>query len=495
MLLKVPCPVLSMVESYLGSKDKFNLRLTCKLLSSILSQWELPYFRSHYVPTRTLQASFISAVGEVLPSPLFPERFGATKLVEKATILRSSHSIARACMKCNHNLPHTAITLPTLVHHGVDAPILKMQSDHRCFHDLPITYESKEQMESVYPQDAVFAVNLLQFNSPTEYTSTVFLCCSHGCFRDLAIKMCGSPTPVAVIGQEVTFVQKLDASRIAVELRYFTFFSKHLSLLVEYSSTNMVVRSFRFRMENFHYRAPGGGAYTSLDFSTFAEVLPAVGMDCAQSWLRTCDSITSSGPAHMLLKTMAQKGQRTEEALLQWFPEHSLTPEEFSSFLELFHFPFTTSPHPYLYVEEGEEGGDLLLFEMTYSFSAIIYNDGLDWVMEGFVHNFEFPAHQNRALLRNLRTNLQTAYEQTALQRGMVGVHGTLERLRFDFFVLSCDENSIVSASSYEYDDLIDDDEETETETSESESEVDSEETETEPEPEDEDEIMTEAVV
>lgn len=182
----------------------------------------------------------------------------------------------------------------------------------------------------------------------------------------------------------------------------------------------------------------------------------------------------------MLLKTMVQKGQRTEA--LQWFPEHALTAEEFSSLLEV--FPFTTSPHPYLYVEEGEEGGELLLFEMTYSFSAIIYNDGLDWCMEGFVHNFEFPAHQNRALLRNLRTNLQTAYEQTALQRGMVGVHGTLERLRFDFFVLSCDESSIVSASSYEYDDLIDDDEETETETSESESEVDSE-----------DALMTEAAV
>jgi len=277
--------------------------------------------------------------------------------------------------------------------------------------------------------------------------------------------MCGSPTPVAVIGQEITYVQKLDDSRIAVELRYFTYFSKHLSLLVDYASTNMVIRSFRFRMENFHYRAPSAGAYTSLDFNTFAEVIPAEAMECSQAWLTTCDTIATTVPSQML-KLMARDRTRA----FRGFPERSFTAEEFSDFLG--RFTFITTPHPHLYLEEGDEEGDLLLMEMMYSFAAIIYNDGLDWSMEAFVHDFHFPAEQNRALLRNLRNNLQSHYEQTALQRGMVGVHGTYERLRFDFFVLSCDETSIVSESSYEYEDLIDDDE-------------------TETEPEDEDAVMS----
>ena len=49
----------------------------------------------------------------------------------------------------------------------------------------------------------------------------------------------------------------------------------------------------------------------------------------------------------------------------------------------------------------------------------------------------------------------------------MVGVHGTYQRLRFEFFILSCDEVSVISASEYEYEDLMDET---------TESEVDSEE-------------------
>lgn len=483
MLNKVPSPVLSLMESYLGSKDKYNLRLTCKLLYTILPQWELPLYRSHFMPTKTLQSSFISSVGEVFPSPLFPERFGTGKLVEKGAILRSSHSYARACMGCNHHLPHTAITLPALIHHGKDAPVLNMQRDHHCFHDIPVTYDSKEKQEAVFPQDSVFAVNLLQFNAPTEYNSTVFLCCSHRCFRHLAIQMCGSPSPVAVIGQEIVFMQKLDEERLGMEMKYSTFFSKHLSLLVEYSSTNMVVRSFRFRMENFHYRAPGGGAYTSLDFAAFAEVRPADALGGSRLWLEQCDVFTTTSTQMVMLKKMLQTEARAQQS--RWFPERSFSAQEYSDYVS--RFPFALSAQPHLYLEEGEQGGDLLLMEMQYSFSAIIYNDGIDWCMEAFVHNFEFTREQNRALLKNLRNNLQAHYEQTPLQKGMVGVHGTYERLRFDFFILSCDESSIVSESSYEYEDLINEEE------SESESEVDETDHETDDDDEDDDEVMTEA--
>ena len=72
---------------------------------------------------------------------------------------------------------------------------------------------------------------------------------------------------------------------MGVELRYFTIFSRHLSLLVDYSSTNMVIRKFRFRMENFHYRAPPGGYFTSLDFKTFAEITPKD----AEAWAKQFD--------------------------------------------------------------------------------------------------------------------------------------------------------------------------------------------------------------
>jgi hypothetical protein len=133
MMLRLSSPVLSMIESYLGSRDKLNLRLTCKLLYAELPQHELPLYRPHFMPTSTLQSSFVSATDQVVPSPLFLERFGASKVVENAKLLRSSHSIARACMSCNHHLPHSAITLPTLVHCGVDQPILKMSDDHKCF--------------------------------------------------------------------------------------------------------------------------------------------------------------------------------------------------------------------------------------------------------------------------------------------------------------------------------------------------------------------------
>lgn len=473
-MLRLPSPVLSIVESYLGSRDKLNLRLTCRLLYSTLPKWELPLYRSHFMPTSRLQSSFLSATDQVVPSPLFLERFGSSKIVENAKLLRSSHSIARTCMSCNHHLPHSAITLPTLVHCDADQPILPMASDHKCFHAIPSTYQSTQRGEKyVYPQDSVFAVNLLQFNAPNEYTSTVFLCCSHSCFTKLAIRMCGSPAPVAVIGQEIVFVQKLDDQRIGVELRYSTYFSKHLSLLVDYASTSMVIRKFRFRMENFHYRAPSAGAYTSLDFSTFSDVTPSQAEVCSRTWTALTEAMEGATSSHMVLKAMS--GLKTEG--MQWFPETVMEAEAFSNFLDRFNHIAT--PHPYLYVEEGEEGGDLLLMEMVYSFSAIIYSDGLDWTMEAFVHDFDFPANQNRALLRNLRTNLQTHYECSPLQRGMVGVHGTYQRLCFEFFLLSCDEEiSVISDSSYEHEDLMD-------ETTESESEPD-------PEPEPEPEAMNE---
>lgn len=464
MMLRLSSPVLSMIESYLGSRDKLNLRLTCKLLYAELPQHELPLYRPHFMPTSTLQSSFVSATDQVVPSPLFLERFGASKVVENAKLLRSSHSIARACMSCNHHLPHSAITLPTLAHCGVDQPILKMADDHNCFHSLPATYQREQREESyVYPIDTVFAVNLLQFNCPDEYTSTVFLCCSHSCFRTLAVRMSSAPTPVALIGQEIIFVQKLDDQRIGVELRYFTVFSRHLSLLVDYTSTTMIIRKFRFRMENFHYRAPSGGYFTSLDFNTFAEIIPKDVEACSRMWASLTETMEGAPSSHMVLKSMVTTGLKTEG--MQWFPETPMEAEEFSNFLERFNHIAT--PHPHLYVEEGEEGGDLLLMEMQYSFAAIIYNDGIDWCLEAFVHNFNFPAHQNRALLSNLRTNLQTHYECSPLQRGMVGVHGTYQRLRFEFFILSCDEVSVISASEYEYEDLMDET---------TESEVDSEE-------------------
>lgn len=473
MICRVPSPVLSIVESYLGSRDKLHLRLTCRLLYAELPKHELPLYRPHFMPTSTLQSSFVSATDQVVPSPLFLERFGASKVVENAKLLRSSHSIARACMRCNHHLPHSAITLPTLVHCGVDQPILKMGSDHKCFHSLPPTYHREQSEEPyIYPIDTVFAVNLLQFNAPDEYTSTVFLCCSRMCFRSLAVRMCLAPTPVALIGQEISFVQKLDDQRMGVELKYFTIFSRHLSLLVDYSSTNMVIRKFRFRMENFHYRAPPGGYFTSLDFKTFAEITPKDAEACSRMWSTLTETMEAAPSSHMVLKAMASAGLKTDG--MQWFPETPMEAEEFSNFLDRFNHIAT--PHPHLYVEEGEEGGELLLMEMTYSFAAIIYNDGVDWCLEAFVHNFDFPAnHQTRALLRNLRNNLQAEYEDTMLRRGMVGVHGTYQQLLFDFFLLTCDEVSVISESSYEHEDLMDES---------TESEVDSDETETEPEPE-----------
>ena len=454
MICRVPSPVLSIVESYLGSRDKLHLRLTCRLLYAELPKHELPYFRPHFMPTSTLQSSFVSATEQVVPSPLFLERFGALKVVENAKLLRSSHSIARACMRCNHHLPHSAGTLPTLVHCGVDQPILKMGEDHKCFHSLPAIPAVPE--EDRY----VFAVNLLQFNAPDEYTSTVFLCCSRMCFRSLAVRMCLAPTPVALIGQEISFVQKLDDQRMGVELKYFTIFSRHLSLLVDYSSTNMVIRKFRFRMENFHYRAPPGGYFTSLDFKTFAEITPKDAEACGRMWSTLTETMEAAPSSHMVLKAMASAGLKTEG--MQWFPETPMEAEEFSNFLDRFNHIAT--PHPHLYVEEGEEEGDLLLMEMTYSFAAIIYNDGVDWCLEAFVHNFDFPANQTRALLRNLRNNLQAEYEGTMLRRGMVGIHGTYQQLLFDFFLLTCDEVSVISESSYEQDDLMDETTESEPE-------------------------------
>ena len=464
IMLRLPSPVLSIVESYLGSKDKYNLRLTCKLLYTTLPQWELPLYRPHFMPTSTLHASFVSDIGKVVPSPLFLERFQADRMVEKSNVLRSSHSIASACMNCNHYLPHSAVTLPSLAYCGKDQPILAMQHDHHCFHALERTYDKPDRMHEdddgmVYPQDAVFAVNLLQFITPTEYNSTVFQCCSSTCFRQLAMRMCSSPSPVAVIGQEVTMVQKLDEDGIGVELRYFTYFSRHLSLVLDYVSTRMVVRKFRFRMENFHYRAPSAGYYTCMDFNTFCKITPSEAIDLSIKCHNVADIISNSSPSHML-KAMVQNGQSSD--LFRGFPERVFTSEEFSDFVEV--QSCSIPPHPFLIMQDGEEPGQFRVMLMTYSFAAIIYNDGLDWCMEAFVADFQFTREGNRDLLRNLRTNLQLHYEQSPLQRGMVGVQGTFERMNFDFFLLSCEESSVVSESEYEYEDLMEEEEEEEEE-------------------------------
>ena len=121
---------------------------------------------------------------------------------------------------------------------------------------------------------------------------------------------------------------------------------------------------------------------------------------------------------------------------LQNLPETIFTSESFSEFIDC--FPCGTITYPYLYTEE--EGGEMLLMELTYSFSAIIYNDGVEWGMEAFIYNFGFAREDNVEMLKNLRTALQIYYEESAMQHGMVGIHSTTERLRFDFVVLSCDE-------------------------------------------------------
>lgn len=472
MLCRVPSPVLSMVESYLGSKDKFNLRLTCKLMNTVLPQWELPLYRPHFIPTSRLHSSFISAVDENIHSPLFPHRFGSEQVIENGSVLRSSHALIRACMNCNHYLPQTAVTLPSLVCHDIDPPILNMGKDHHCFHDLPVTYSNTDTTSSsVTPYDTAIAVNLLNFNGPTfngptEYTSTVFLVCSGRCLRALASHLCASTRPVAVIGQEINYVKKLDDNRVGVELRYFTFFSRHLSLLVEYASTNMVIRRFKFRMENFHSR-PVESPYLNLDFTTFAEISLDQAFAPSKTWMDVSMLATvSTRTSYEALLAGAHMGQNGGN--LSWFPETEFSSEEFSLFLE--HFPSIVVAHPHLYTEE--ENGEFLLMELTYSFSAIIFNIGTQWWMQAYVYDHGFGREQNIAILKNLRNNLQAQYEGSPMQKGFAAIQSPAQpfltqRVLFEFNVLSCDESlddsaSVVSetSSAFSVDEMVTDDEE-----------------------------------
>lgn len=464
IMLRLPSPVLSIVESYLGSKDKLNLRLTCKVLFTELPQHELPLYRPHFMPTSLLKDSFVTGIGHSLSSPLFPERFQPYQLVDKVgPPTRSSHSTVRVCMECNHYLPHSAVSLPTLVHCGTDQPILPMDSDHQCFYARRPTSSASYEVDEdygvdgvegeVFPQDAVFAVNVLRFNSPSEFTSTVFQCCSTHCFRHLAAKMCASPTPIAVIGQEITHVQKLENYEMLVSLRYFTYFSSHLSLLVDYNSTHMDMRTFRLRMENFHRQVGCGGSFTSFELETIAQISLLDAADCSQAWVTTCE-LTDEQPQTMLKLMTRFRG-------LNAFPETSLDEEEFDDLRNYYGYGFNDGQQHFL-LTTPLEGGGSVTYHMNYSFAVIIHHGSTDWLMEAFVTHFDFPPNQIRALLRNLQHNLQVHYSGTSLHGGIVAMQDTSYMRFFEFLDLSCDESSVESVT--DYDDLMEEEEEEEEE-------------------------------
>jgi len=460
MLCKLPSPVLSLVESYLGSKDKINLRATCKLLATELPQWELPLYRSHFMSKTFRTAAFLST-DHSIPSPLFFQRFSNYAVIERAKVSTYSHTLSKTCCKCGHHIPRSALTLPSLAYYTPDKPILSMSSDHRCIHAFKPTYGKADiSKRIVHPGDAVYALNLIQFDTPTTYKSTIVLCCTGGCCERVSRRIMESPTPVAVITQRIEGVQRLGDHVAGVELGFEVYFSKHLSIVVDYSSTNMIMRKFRLRMENYHYRAPPMGNYTLFDFNSFGHITLNDGMtvQCSKNWHLITEEVLHA-PSVEAIKALRR---RSYEMMLRegdYFPELQMDGQIYAEFLE--HFNHISSAYPFIHVLENQEENELQVVQMAYSFSAIIYNDGPWWAIEAYVHDFEIGRERIRALLRNLRRNLRYAFEGTELRKGMVGVFGTLMRESFYIDpVFDCDAPSIAgTASDYSYEDLLTDEE------------------------------------
>lgn len=458
MLSKLPSPVLSLVESYLGSKDKINLRATCKLLATELPQWELPLYRSHFMSKTFRTAAFLST-DHSIPSPLFFQRFSNYAVVERAKVSTYSHTLSRTCCKCGHHLPRSALTLPSLAHYTPDKPILPMRFDHNCFHAIKPTYGNVDPSKHIFlPYDAVYALNLIQFDSPTTYKSTIVLCCSEHCYGQVSRRIMESPTPVAVICQIIRGVQRLGDHVAGVELGFQVSFSKHLSIVADYSSTNMIVRKFRLRMENYHYRTPPMGNYTFFDFKTFGHVTLNNGMtvQCSKNWHLITEEVLRA-PSVEAIKALRR---RSYEMMLRegdYFPELQMDGQIYAEFLE--HFNHISSEFPFIHVIENQEENEIQVVQMAYSFSAIIYNDGPWWAIEAYVHEFDIGRERIRALLRNLRRNLQLGFEGTAVRQGMAGVFGTL--IRETFYIAPTFDYDAASTSSSDtsYEDLLTDEE------------------------------------
>lgn len=452
MLVQLPAPLLSLVDTFLGCRDKFNLRMTSKQMLHACEEYKDPMYACHFIPTRMMRYACAFRYGPLnaLHNPLVQAPIGICNM----PFLADRFSLAQACSHCNHTIPPTATLLPTLLNRPYATAQWAHPSphDHKCFYKLmqlqgklPHTADPEDVG---YMFDAPYVVEVIQCFGPNDGRKYTGLTCDMDCLKNFAQTVFHShDAPALVVGTRIDQVRHLTNGKTVLRLSKVVYMDQNFNMIAEFHSAGNLMKNLKFRyapLENIGERQIFHEEFAMLEY------LP----------LRTEHNLHV---AHNFFTATEYQRKRTDSRVHMTSPFAALISDKYTIHRPegwIWHamnaFEFIDDP-PIPFHSELEildEGGFIVHARavMTYEWSATIYYNTYSytppyqWEMKVHVRDRGVSTEENFALMRNLRFNIDLLWDASAVKHCYIQVGNTASCLNFHIDSLHADEEDLDSS-------------------------------------------------
>lgn len=452
MLALLPSEILANVDSYIGERDKFNLRMTCKGMRAMVEEYRQDIYRPHYLPTKLVKSSNVryTIPFASLDCPLFPKRFSTSTILKSYQIVESKINLAPACWVCNHTIPSSAITLPSSTYYDTRShkPVLNMRKDHVCFYARKQSYTESDVsgLRSICfkPADATIATNIIEWTSPTKCTSHIVTCCGRACLQKLGLATIQKGSPAAVFGLEVTHMERLVNQHVGIETSMMFYFTPHVVLLSEFANTSLTLRNFSFRLSDF-FQVPPVYKPMYLIFNSYLKVAVQSAQPSCIGWQKKWQNLYDR-PRRPRLSSSEKMG------ILKHFPEIEMDAGVYADFLD--NFPRSRPVLPFFYTTEA--GGFEYATHLVYSLSIMLHHRfSGQWCSDAYLADFGLSAIDSYRIMRNTRANLLYHLGESPLEVGTIRIIDQPYKILFEYYSLEAEEEILEIFSTTEEEDLM----------------------------------------
>ena len=445
MLVQLPAPLLSLIDTFLGCRDKFHLRMTSKQMLHACQEYVDPLYACHFVPTRMMRYACAFRYGPLhaLHHPLLQHPVGICNM----PFLADRFSLAQACAHCNHTIPPTATMLPTLLNrpYAKAQPAHPSPHDHKCFYKLmqlqgKVPYTADPE-DVGYMFDAPYVVEVIQCFGPNDGRKYTGLTCDMDCLKKFAqtVFRCHD-APAVVVGTRIDQVRHLEDGTTVLRLSKVVYMDNNFEMIAEFHSAGNLMKNVKFRYAPMA-NTDGTRHIFSEEFATL-EFLP----------LRTLHNLHV---ASQYFTAAERQRERTDSRIHMPSPFASLISDEYTTHhpegwiwraMSIYEF-VDDPPIPFhSELEILDEQGMIVTVRavMTYEYSATVKfratTEPPQWEMEAYVRDRGVSTEENFALLRNLRFNIDLLWDASPVKYVYLRVGDTACGLGFRVDSLHTDE-------------------------------------------------------